>query len=237
MGLLNEGDHKEYLRYRKLGILEDIDAHLIDLSQGAIEVVCGDCDHQPDIYKHMSVVCQKHLRSQGRLLKVRRIADDVLTSAREAYRTHHKVRDMLTDGSRTLVRRLLSGDRRIHEFKLNGGALLIAKNSPLTHLGEDRVLIEHIRSASRMKKIHTVVLFAHAPCGMAGMFGLDLKQVLDNLIDAKLRLKSELVGVKVVCFVHIARPDGVRRTYFISAAKWRLLYPKRPATSSSISAA
>jgi hypothetical protein len=133
----------------------------------------------------------------------------------KVYRDHH---DVQPDQSI---------DSRIHELKLNGGALLIPEKSPITHLGEDRVLIEHIRSAMRMKKIQTVVLFAHAPCGMAGMFGLTLTQNLDCLIEAKLRLKSELVGAKVVCFMHIARSDRERRTYFISAAKWRLLYPKR----------
>jgi hypothetical protein len=241
MGFLSEVDLKAYNRYKKMGLLESIDAHLIDLSHGAIEVVCGDCDHQVDIYKHMTHVYHSHKRGQRDLRDVGRFLIDAFTSAREAYKASNKVRDALADACRTLKQRLFSVDRRIHEFKLNGGALLIAAKSPLTHLGEDRVLIEHIRSAMRMKKIQTVVLFAHAPCGMAGMFNLDLKHVLDNLIEAKLRLKSELVGAKVVCFVHIARPDGIRRTYFISAAKWRLLYPRRqepkPLASSPLSAA
>ncbi len=226
MGFLNEAGEKEYLRYKKMGILEGIDAHLINLSQGAIEVVCGDCDHQPDIYKHMSVIYQTHNRQQWPQ-RIRQSMNDLVATIRDAYPFKQRLCDMVSDAKRVLIQRLLGEDRRIHELKLNGGALLIASGSPVTHLGEDRVLIEHIKSAMKMKHIQTVVLFAHAPCGMAGMFNMSLKQVLENLIEAKLRLKSELVGAKVVCFVHIARANGIRRTYFISAAKWRLLNPKR----------
>lgn len=117
-------------------------------------------------------------------------------------------------------------DPRIHTIALNGGALLIPHYSPVTHLGEDRVLIEHIRAACQLKKIFTVALYAHAPCGMAGFYDLNLNQVLELLVQAKERIKTELVGTKAVCFVHIAKPDGRRNTYFLSTAKWRLLHPR-----------
>ncbi|MFA6161628.1 MAG: hypothetical protein WC766_05705 [Patescibacteria group bacterium] len=118
-------------------------------------------------------------------------------------------------------------DPRIHTIALNGGALLIPRNSPVTQLGEDRVIIEHIRAACKLKKIFTVALYAHAPCGMAGYYDLDLMHVLELLVQAKERIKTELVGTKAVCFVHIAKPDGRRNTYFLSAAKWRLIHPRR----------
>ena len=109
---------------------------------------------------------------------------------------------------------------RPHQLSLNGGALLIAEESPLNkELREDLVLLAHIRGAMVLKKIRTVVLYAHAPCGAAGLAGLSFERCIDLLMKAKARVKKEIPGMKVACFCHVDR-KGKKRTYFVSKEKW-----------------
>ena len=120
---------------------------------------------------------------------------------------------------------------RTHTLALNGGALLLPKTSPLNHgLREDLVLIYHIERARMLKGIDTVALYAHWPCGVACDAEMNFFSALQLLVQAKERLKSELriMGereemrvAKVACYMHLASPEGKRRTYFISARRWK----------------
>ena len=107
---------------------------------------------------------------------------------------------------------------RIHSFQLNGGALLL---SPLALRGEDKILIAHIKDAIEMKSINTIGLFTHAPCGVAAKAKLDLRRVLDLLMQAKQHVKMEFPETRVICFCHIDRgPVEGKRTYFVSQTQW-----------------
>lgn len=109
---------------------------------------------------------------------------------------------------------------RIHELALNGGALLIAKDSPVRRAGgEDDVLLRHIDDGRTLKEITTVMLYAHAPCGAAALARLDLRTAISLLMEAKTRLKQELADLKVACFLHIDWGDR-KRTYFVSRDAW-----------------
>ena len=93
---------------------------------------------------------------------------------------------------------------RIHTLALNGGALLIPANSPVQREGnEDTVILQHLRDGQALKGINLVVLYAHAPCGAAGIAKLNSKQVIELLIAAKTRVKEEIPGLKVACFCHV----------------------------------
>lgn len=107
---------------------------------------------------------------------------------------------------------------RIHTIALNGGALLIGENSPLKSDGEDRVMLKHIKQAIELKGITTIALYVHAPCGAAGLCRLDMRQVLDLLMEAKRRIKTEMPGVTVACFCHV--DNGKKRTYFVSRERY-----------------
>lgn len=109
---------------------------------------------------------------------------------------------------------------RIHELALNGGALLIAKGSPVRRAGsEDEVLLRHIADGRTLKEIDSVMLYAHAPCGAAALAHLDLRGVISLLMKAKTRIKQELADLKVACFLHIDWGDR-KRTYFVSRDAW-----------------
>lgn len=109
---------------------------------------------------------------------------------------------------------------RIHELALNGGALLIAKDSPVRRAGaEDEVLLRHIADGRTLKEIGSVMLYAHAPCGAAALARLDLRGVIALLMEAKTRIKQELADLKVACFLHVDWGDR-KRTYFVSRGAW-----------------
>lgn len=115
-------------------------------------------------------------------------------------------------------------DPRIHTIALNGGALLIPESSPIAMVGEDRVILEHVRGAQTLKGISTVALYAHAPCGMAYGAALSFEAVIGLLMRAKTRVKEAVPGLKVACFCHVDKGDGNRRTYFVSRdahEQWR----------------
>lgn len=111
-------------------------------------------------------------------------------------------------------------DPRIHLFSLNGGAKLIAENSPLQMGGEDEILLKHMQFARVKKDIETVVLYAHAPCGAAYDHDLSFSDVLELLFAGKDRVKRTLPGIKVACFCHVDYGDGKKRTYFVSRDAW-----------------
>lgn len=110
---------------------------------------------------------------------------------------------------------------RVHEIALNGGALLIPQDSPVRREGaEDRVILQHLRDAQALKGIDLVMLYAHAPCGAAGLAGLDLRGVVKLLMAAKTRIKEEIPSLKVAVFIHMDWGDGKKRTYFVSRDRW-----------------
>lgn len=103
---------------------------------------------------------------------------------------------------------------RIHTFGLNGGALLLAPNSPVTSkLAEDKVLLDQIETGAKLKKMNSVILYAHAPCGAAALAHLSVKDELHLLFTAAERVKKECSSIKAVtCFFHVAT-NSKKRTY------------------------
>ncbi|MBI5222732.1 MAG: hypothetical protein HY980_04555 [Candidatus Magasanikbacteria bacterium] len=110
---------------------------------------------------------------------------------------------------------------RIHTLALNGGAIVVPADSPLnSELPKGRVIIDDIKGAMMLKGIRTIVLYAHAPCGAAGLYHLNTEEVINFLIRAKEEIKTAVADIKVACFFHVDWGDH-KRTYFVSAAKWR----------------
>lgn len=115
---------------------------------------------------------------------------------------------------------------RIHTLSLNGGAILLASPpSPILQWREDMVLLEHIKTARRLKEIDSIALYAHAPCGAAYLAKLDFLEVARRLMEAKTILKKTLNGATVACFCHIdygekATEKRRKKTYFLSRQRW-----------------
>lgn len=113
-----------------------------------------------------------------------------------------------------------SAEPRIHRLSLNGGALRIAERTPIyAGDGADRVLLQDIGATLVMKGIRTVVLFGHAPCVAARMFGLNAQESVRLLLAAKRRVRATVEvavpRVIVACKMHVDWGGTKRNTYFL----------------------
>lgn len=137
----------------------------------------------------------------------------------------HQAEDFLTHnghcGCGSLVRHLVA---------VNGGATRIRANGEV----ETEYLLGQIAGARELKQINTIILEAHAPCGMAIRDGLDVRGVFQALLGAKqiVREANQEANQKavVIAFFHIAYYDDlnevVRRTYFVNGKKMRAFFAK-----------
>jgi hypothetical protein len=115
----------------------------------------------------------------------------------------------------------------LHTIALNGGALLIPCDSPLIDRRdrEDLVILRHLRKAIELTStpeapMEQIVLYAHGPCGAAGLAQLDLTNVLMLLMKAKLRLRKAFPEIESIsCFFHYDNSE-TKRTYFVSKESW-----------------
>ncbi|MBU0596739.1 hypothetical protein KJ641_04020 [Patescibacteria group bacterium] len=118
------------------------------------------------------------------------------------------------------------GRPRVHTISLNGGPLLLSFKSPAyqcieSHDQVHEFLVNQIAVGQKIKDMNTVVLCTHAPCGVAGLCGMDINAVLDHLVEAKQDLKERLgETTKIACFLHVDYGDGKKRSYFVSASRW-----------------
>ncbi len=118
-------------------------------------------------------------------------------------------------------------DCLLHTIALNGGALLIPCDSPLIDKRdrEDKVILRHLRKAIELKStpeapVEQIALYAHGPCGAAGLAHLDLADVLMLLMKAKLRLRKAFSDIEnISCFFHYDSGE-TKRTYFVHKDSW-----------------
>jgi hypothetical protein len=113
---------------------------------------------------------------------------------------------------------------RLHTLALNGGAPLMSGDWPDPRPGE--VLVSMIKEARDLKQIGTAILFSHAPCGAAAKNSYSVEHMINLLILAKSRLKTDCRDFRVICFFHVDWDNGSeggerkQRTYFISRSRW-----------------
>ncbi len=119
------------------------------------------------------------------------------------------------------VTQAAGGRLRLHLITHHGGCMVVAPDSPLyPGMGIDEYVLAQIREAEALKKIHTITAEVHAPCGKAQSLGLTLVHQIVLQMAAKPRIKAVDPTNKVICRIHVNYPDGHKRTYFISRAKW-----------------
>ena len=174
-------------------VLERIEEHRLDQSEGAILVCCGDADR---VFEKVTFHASTQL----------------------GYRE----------------------EPRIHLVAVNGGPLGIPHHSPVNSAGEtlgaDAYLLRQIRGARNLKGINTVVLCAHAPCGMADLAGLNVFQIVELLIAAKRRVREEHPDGRVAPFLHVDYGAGIMRTYFVPRPAWEAWHSAYGATRKAHSA-
>jgi hypothetical protein len=117
---------------------------------------------------------------------------------------------------------------RCHFFAFNGGGLWLSPLVEGERALQRRTLIENdLPEAVGLKGIHTVLVYGHAPCGVAEkVLMCNAREVIGHLVEAKSRLR-ELYGketpLKFVAAVHVDWGEGEKAAYGINAKRWREL--------------
>ncbi|GEM_PF-3917003 len=145
---------------------------------------------------------------------------------------------------------------RLHELKLNGASLRIAKESPLNgEFPTDRILLEDIAESCMLKGIRVIALCGQYPCGKGASAGLGFKENLDLAVRGKMRIKAEvpllmqemmrrqgtlvpdLPVIKVAMFMHVDYEDraSTMRTYFVSRERWEAHHASTDGTATVFS--
>lgn len=135
----------------------------------------------------------------------------------------------------------MSDNNRIHPLNLNGGALLLAPDSPAFRFSEfyqdrdvlSKFLRKQIYVAQERKGINTVTLGIHSPCAIAIACKIDPIEATNLIMEAKTIIKAESLEygkeLKVSCFHHLDHArcgtgKNKKRTHFISRKKWEENY-------------
>ncbi len=114
---------------------------------------------------------------------------------------------------------------RIHPVVINGGGLNLARMSPLTSkLPVDEVLIQQIVKACTLKKMNTVIVYGHWPCGVAKEANLkiygSLRMLLEGIARLRLHFAEEKMSCQIVPKFHVLWGNNKRRSYFLSRKNW-----------------
>ena len=81
--------------------------------------------------------------------------------------------------------------------------------------------MDQIADARELKKIDTVALYAHAPCGAAAMATVSIERTIMLQIRAKAKIQSRSPGIDAGCFFHVDYGNN-KRTYFLSCKEWEV---------------
>lgn len=115
--------------------------------------------------------------------------------------------------------------KRPHLQALDGGPIRIVREAPIPKKFRiHNQLIHELLFSRQAKKIPTLVLCAHYPCGMAQACHITLPDIVYyNLRAAEIMIKRGWDKKRVVPLIHIY--DGQKeRTYFIEKEKRHLIF-------------
>jgi hypothetical protein len=164
-----------------------------------------------------------HMREVGVLNRVNGYAFDpkgtVLITCSDGNRIH-----TVLNTKRDIYLETGVPDPCVHTLALNGGPVNLAPELyagfssdeyPLLVVPHaDRVLLSNIAGAMLLKRLNSINLCGHLPCGVVTGLGLNASDALRLLVQAKFRVKAAFQGVGVTMFVHVATRDSPEGTIF-----------------------
>lgn len=109
---------------------------------------------------------------------------------------------------------------RLHLQCINGGALRLNPNVPIPQKYRiNDQLMEGIQVSRDLKKIETLFLSSHAPCGMAGLCNLSIEDVLWHTIETADIISTTTGWLRkdIIPLFHIHKGNGLKNTYFVEA--------------------
>lgn len=118
-----------------------------------------------------------------------------------------------------------------HLLAVNGGPIRIGADIQSDHgLNVTEFMLGEIAQARQIKNINTIIMIAHAPCGVAMGAKMNVLDVLRALLRAKEIVREANPDAKVIGFFHLAYYDDKdhlrRRTYFMNGKELRAYLAK-----------
>lgn len=174
-------------------------------------------------FSEEDMVSLSRFRRQGIVQKLKEVGSDhrlahsegiILVACGDKNRCRELIRYM----------RVVTNDTPIHLILNPGGTNLIPPSSPLANDGVGNFVLMMMERAVRLQGLRTVALFNHWPCGAALEADISLEMSVNYLVRAKETVKFALdrfLDLKVACFLHCDFNETKKRTYFVSATKWR----------------
>lgn len=128
--------------------------------------------------------------------------------------------DQIPDFLRHLVQRVKCA-KRPHLHLENGNPLSLVKEAPIPkEMRFHDQLKARIKQSRRLKRISTLLLCCHYPCGMAWESHISLPMIICYTYQAAQEMvKDGWDAKKIVLLFHCDYGDGKRRTYFIEKEK------------------
>lgn len=113
----------------------------------------------------------------------------------------------------------------LHEFKLNGTALLLTPSLVTAVHHEDEILIKNIAGAITLGKIKNhFMIIGHHPCGAAGLHGLSLHDNFELMFRGRQNILENFPELIVSCFMHVDYSgiftDKKEKTYHVDMSAW-----------------
>ena len=203
---LTAEDRKMITIMRGMGILQNVEGHRLDRSNGVILITCADGDRFSDLFKN-EVAMMQDQHDDPRVHVFGWISGTIRFFRNLFYRVVAMMQDQ-------------HDAPRVHVFGWNGGAIRLS-HRPSKPVPDDLIdPFAEVAAARKMKMINTIALYAHAPCGAAYANHIGILTVIERQMMAKDNLKDTNPGVKVACFLHVHHAMGRDRTYFISRNTW-----------------
>ncbi|MFH1207029.1 MAG: hypothetical protein V1668_00275 [Patescibacteria group bacterium] len=116
--------------------------------------------------------------------------------------------------------------KRPHLEMLNGGALRLVAEAPIpARLRVHEQMVAELLTSRHLKRIPTLLLYAHYPCGMAGECNITLPEVLHFLFLAGQKLIEQGWDPKrIILLFHVDHDGQRKRTYYVERTKSELIF-------------
>lgn len=204
-------------QYLKEGIFEELAPEDIPQTDGAIAVICSDCDRFQGAVEDLWALSRAwrndprtHIFAlNGGALW---LADDPFASA-PSVNAGIANDDSPLEGMEELRLRFVVGDSHI-VFQFKTERMVNAMAGP--------TLLWHIRQAEQMKGIETLLLNVHAPCGVARLFSWNLETTTARVVAAADVVRRRVANEQALPIVPICRVlrDGREQPFLVNREKF-----------------
>lgn len=198
---LSAVDELIYERFMKEGIFEELKPENIPQTDGAIAVLCSDCDRFQGAVEDLWALSRAWRNNPRTHIFALNggalwLADDPFATPPLVYANSTNDVSPLT-GMEEFRLRFFDDKGKHVVLQMETERIVNAMVSP--------TLLWHIKQAEEMKGIETLLLNAHAPCGVALNFGWNLEVVASRVLMAAEVVRRRVAGEHDLPIVPVCR--------------------------------